>query len=95
MVQKAAQLWQDAGTCPVSHTGGQAPIILLEARLRSQGGGSRTKLQLGGRVLTPPSRTFVPGAEGPWHSSRHLFTAERGHVSRAGWHRIRREGVSG
>lgn len=37
--------------------------------------------------MTLPSLAFVTRVEGPWHGSRHLFTAEQGHVSRAGWHR--------
>lgn len=50
MVQKDAQLGQDVGIA-ASHTGIQAPIILLEARLCSQGGGPSIKLQLGGEGL--------------------------------------------
>lgn len=76
---------------PVSHTGIQAPIILLQSRLCSQVGRPSTSCSLAGK-LTPPSLAFVPGSEGLWHSSRHLFKAEQGHVSRAGWHRTGREG---
>lgn len=57
MVQKDAQLGQDVGIGPASHTGIQAPIILLETRLCSQGGGPSTKLQLGGEGLDTSSIT--------------------------------------